>query len=611
MRYVLHFLFLSLLAPPLLAQPHTYIITASPLMTESLTGEATTLSADDISQKQNFFIQDVLRDAPAVHISNAGENGRQTRFAMRGALGGENLVLIDGIPVNDPAASGGSFDFADLMGDDIDQVQILPGSNAVSYGADAIGGVLALKTSSGRGPFKVKVKSEGGSHHTVKGQASLSGEHKNLALRTSLSGFKSGKGEFLNKIHHNRQSDDYRNGLSSTKLSYALTPEREIEIAVRESHAHLAFDSPTQAGDIILPLAAENKQKSRHHLAYLRYLSGFYHDRGESEITLSHNISHRDVRTPSMPFSSCGESLRLHSKFSLAWSEDHSSHFGAEGTHIKAQDDFSGNHQRNHQGLFIEHLYKPQHTTEIILGSRVDICSKIAPHATYRLALNQLWDKTRFRTSLGTGFKPPLLSDMFSLSPHATPNPALKPEHNHSFDIGLDHISCNDKIEFNLTFFANVINDVFLTERLPLFTFKRINGGVRKARGIEGKLRWSITPQCEFNMNATYTHARDYAAFQKRRTPHIPLWQVNHELSYSLSSSATFSLSAHKVTSQRDAVTSFSLPGYTVTDLRGAYEFACGKLYSRIENVMDKRYEQSFGYGNRGRSFYLGFEVRA
>lgn len=586
-----------------------YIITATPLTSEPITGESTIITADEIAEKQNNFIQDVLRDAPSIHISNAGDNGRQTRFAMRGAVGGENLVLIDSIPVNDPAASSGLFDFADLMTDDIETVHILPGTNAVHYGADAMGGVIELTTHAGRGPFKLKAKAEGGSHHTAKGYFSVSGEKKDIALRASLASYRSGKGDFVNKIHHNRQADLYRNILGSSKISYALTADDEIEVGLRESRAHLTFDTLKPTDDFFLPFLADNTQFARHQLRFLRYTTSFCENKAEAELTLSHTHSHRKVSMPFSHFSSSGKNIRLHGKVNLTWCPQNISNLGFEATHTKVKDDFSGKHNRPHQGVFLQHHYKAWTSTEFIFGGRIDFYRHLNPASTYRLAINHLCNNTTFRASYGTGFKAPLLSDMFNISPSAIPNPDLKPERNHSFDIGIDQKFLKDKVETNLTYFENHIDNVFLTKLAPLFKFQRINGGKRKARGVETKARAQLYDQFEVKTNATYTYAKDIQETSKRRSPHIPSLQWNNELVVKPHEDCILSFGTHHVTAQRDAITSQKLPKYTTLDLRGSINCSPLTLYGRVENLTDKRYEQTFGYGVRGRSFYIGIKA--
>ena len=57
------------------------------------------------------------------------------------------MVLIDGVIVNSPTTV--SYDFSNLMTDNIDRIEILRGAQSMLYGSDAIGGVINIYTKKG------------------------------------------------------------------------------------------------------------------------------------------------------------------------------------------------------------------------------------------------------------------------------------------------------------------------------------------------------------------------------------------------------------------------------------------------------------------------------
>ncbi|OYZ37486.1 MAG: hypothetical protein B7Y31_09475, partial [Novosphingobium sp. 16-62-11] len=53
------------------------------------------------------------------------------------------------------------------------------------------------------------------------------------------------------------------------------------------------------------------------------------------------------------------------------------------------------------------------------------------------------------------------------------------------------------------------------------------------------------------------------------------------------------------------------LPGYWLVDLRAQWRMAEGlTLNARVENVGNKQYETTGGYGSLGRTVYLGLRSR-
>lgn len=309
---------------------HTYTINASSLAHEGdhRGGDNTVITSEEIERKP--FAQDVLRAVPGLQMSSLGDAGRLTRFSMRGAVGGENLILIDGIPVNDPAASGGVFDFADLATDDIERIEVLPGASSVVYGSDALGGVINIITKRGSGDFKTRLLGEGGTHRTGRGAVGVSGENGPWTFSATGSGFTSGTGSFTNTVHHNRQSDSYRNGLGSFKASYALSGDEEIEAGLRWSEARLTFDNlkSNPQTNAYLPFKGDNIQNTRSHLKYVSYLGTFAEGFWEQMIRLSHTLTHRDSHMPTSHFDSTGQQTLLTSRSDLNWSTTHTSTFG-------------------------------------------------------------------------------------------------------------------------------------------------------------------------------------------------------------------------------------------------------------------------------------------
>src|SRR3546814_14132964 len=68
---------------------------------------------------------------------------------FRSADEDQTLVLIDGVPVNDPASTGGRFDFAGLSVQGIERIEVLRGAQSALYGGEAIGGVVNIVTRRG------------------------------------------------------------------------------------------------------------------------------------------------------------------------------------------------------------------------------------------------------------------------------------------------------------------------------------------------------------------------------------------------------------------------------------------------------------------------------
>jgi len=229
---------------------------------------------------------------------------------------------------------------------------------------------------------------------------------------------------------------------------------------------------------------------------------------------------------------------------------------------------------------------------------------------TFTLGVDQkVMKETKLRASCGNNFKPPTLSDLFQQNLlWQVPNPHLKPEKSLSFDGGVDQSFCNKKIKASLTGFYTRIDKVILSGRLANNKWQRYNGLLRVSRGLEAALDFNLPQDFEIKAALTLNHARDYPGNQK--ASFIPLFKGAGELYWQTTKALSLFVQTYGVTSQKDNITRRKINPYAYLNVGGKYEvlqhIAC---FGRVENLNNKAYEEVFGYGTRGRAFYIGVEV--
>ena len=92
-----------------------------------------------------FHVADLLAHLPGLAMSTAGPRGALTQARVRGAEANHLLVLIDGVPANDPAG-GSEFEFGGLDPAGVDRIEYLAGPQSAVWGSDALAGVLHIVT---------------------------------------------------------------------------------------------------------------------------------------------------------------------------------------------------------------------------------------------------------------------------------------------------------------------------------------------------------------------------------------------------------------------------------------------------------------------------------
>lgn len=152
------------------------IVTADrlPERPSATTASIAVFSSNDLERLGSSSLADVVRMVPGLSVESNGREGAVASLFARGGESDYNLVLIDGVRVNQ---SGGTFDFSRVSAAEIDRVEIVRGAQSALYGSDAIGSVVQLFTrrATPGDPPALVGSFEGGSFGTVRADAHLLG----------------------------------------------------------------------------------------------------------------------------------------------------------------------------------------------------------------------------------------------------------------------------------------------------------------------------------------------------------------------------------------------------------------------------------------------------
>jgi len=522
-RYSLAFicilLFSLLSVPSVSAEVYEVVDTSLEADSQSIGGTETIITDTEIKDYQETFLKDALPYTPSVILNSAGTLGRAVDFSIRGARSSQNLVLVDGIYVNDPASGGGA-DLSNFLNADMERIEILPGPQNLSYGPGALGGVVQLIPKRGHGKPSVKALGEGGSFRTKYGTLIAQGEEGALQFSTTLAGFRRGPSSFTNPLHGNRQSDRYRNGTFSSRVGYAITDNWEVEGTLRYLEGKTQFDSLQFVAqeNAFLPFKAPNFSTNKTLLASLENKWGNEKWDHSLKATYSHIL--RKTEMPSFHNQTLGEHPMIIYRADVKINCKNTLTTGFEGGQERAKE--AGFHKRNHGGIYVIHLYKLFENTELKGGIRSDQYQSLGNRVTFNIGADQkVASTTTLRASYGTNFKPPVLSDLFQKNlPWQIPNPFLKPEKSRSVEAGLDQTFWEEKVKMNLTGFLTQIEHVVLSRLTSGGKWQRYNGGNRNTKGFE--IAFSLSPEktIELKTAFTFTHSRDLPSNTK--SPLIP-----------------------------------------------------------------------------------------
>ena len=149
-------------------------IVVTPSRLESLEGSSTrsvvSIESDAIRDSTWTAFQDIINNIGGVDIRRRGPEGVQADISIRGTTFEQNLVLVDGIPMNDPQTGHHTLDLP-IPKDEIERIEILRGPASSLYGANAFGGAINIITKKAK-EKAVNLEAEAGSFDYVRGAVS-------------------------------------------------------------------------------------------------------------------------------------------------------------------------------------------------------------------------------------------------------------------------------------------------------------------------------------------------------------------------------------------------------------------------------------------------------
>jgi vitamin B12 transporter len=577
-----------LLAGPAAASPDHIVVTATRTAEDP---ESLPFSIDSIPAERweaaGGDAEAALSTVPGVSFTSSGGPGQTKSLLLRGAKAEHTLVLIDGIPVNDPLSPSRAFDFGQIPVSEIDHVEILKGPQSVLYGSDAMGGVVQIftkKTGS-------RARAEGGSYHTFSGSVSSMGFR---AGGVSSRGYSS-----ADEREGNTEPDGYRAYNLGGTQEFPLNDRFLMRLNAQYQDSRADTDkNGGRGGDSFNTYASHSQFLLREENVVLLP--------GEAELTVAGNYASH-YRTDN---TNGGDYYRgnLWKAEAIAKKPLGPQRFtlGAEyGDEGGSSSQTSGGRRDFREGAaYLQDELALSSRVELVAGGRVDLHSETRTAGTYRLGLNW-WlvpEFLRARGSVSSGFKAPSLYQTYSIYG----SPSLLPERSFGGEAGLEAKRGYWRSE--LTWFTNRFRDLI---DFNLVTNRYFNQSRALTTGVEWGLGWS-DGRLRADNALTYLRAIDPdtgVALLRR-----PRWTDSLTLGAGREKKWGTSLNLRYVGERQDAhpllLTRQTMPAYLTLGADLFREIGDGlRLTARGVNLFDRRYQETSGFGVPGLSGYAGIEA--
>jgi vitamin B12 transporter len=578
----------------------------------------TVIDAAEIERRQSQTVLDLLRTVPGVTVTRNGGPGTVAGVNIRGAENDQNVVLIDGVKLNDPSSVGGGFNFASLLTGNIERIEVVRGSQSVIWGSQAIGGVVNLITAAPTEELQVTARGEYGWRDTAQAVANVSGRVGPASISVGgvyyrTDGFSAAAG--------GAERDGYENIGANAKLLIDVADNISIDLRGFYSDGDTDLDgfrSDFTFGD------TRERAETREFVGYgginLGLMDGRFRNRVAFAYTRTDRRNLDPAATPRVTFDAEGENERFEYQGILDLdpvaatfgAETELSSFLTEGFGVRTANDV------RIISVYGEATVKPFTGLSLTGGVRYDDHQTFGDATT--LAASGVYTPnggaTRIRAAYGEGFKAPSLFQLYG----DFGNQALQPERSDSWEVGAGQRLLDGGIELSATYFyRDTSNQIDFISCTPDATIGACPTGafgtydnirLTRAEGVE--LGVTLRPNDRFTLVGQYSFIdaknRETGLQLARRPRQTVSAVIDYAFPFGLSVGSTV---AHVGDSFDDGANTSRLDGYVLVDLRAAFPVTDRiELFGRVENLGNEEYQTIAGYGTAGRAAYAGVRLK-
>lgn len=599
------------------------VVTASKLpQKQSITGKVVTvISKEQIEKSSGRTVAQVLNEQAGLAINGALNTlGSNQTVYMRGAPSGRTLILLDGVPVNDPSLISNEFDLNLISLNDVERIEICRGAQSTLYGSDAVAGVVNIITMKAdvAKPFNGKESLSAGNYGTYRGNVQVYGKEGrwNYTTRYAKLTSKGFSAAYDSTGSKGFDKDGFNSDVAGASLGFKATENLSFRSFLQYSRYNNDLDATAFTDD------RDNAVKNKNLLAG----GGFQYRRENIMVKGNYQYSdisrnYRDDSTDAPGFSKFStddyfginqfvelySSVLLTKGFTLLQGADYR-HNSMRNRFYSLSDfgpfETTFNDTAHSQGSLYASLFynAPNEKLNVELGGRLNVHSRYGSNYTYTFNPSYSFSQHyRIFGNIATGFKAPTLFQLFS----SYGEQSLRPEESKTIEAGFQQTHSN--WQTRVVFFHRKIKNGI---DFDYINYKYYNFISQKVKGLEVEATWQPVTGFNISGNYTYLHPKEtsqsrlnfndttYSYLLKR-----PAHNLNFTAGYQIKNGPFVSVSGKYVSSRYD------VGGYQKADvllddyfLLNAYaEYKVKpylKLFADAQNITGKKFFDVRGYNS-------------
>lgn len=606
---------------------------------QSETGKViTVIGREQLEKSGGKTLSELLNTVAGITLIGANNNpGTNLTASIRGASAGNVLILMDGIPVNDPSVITNYFDLNFISLDQVERIEILKGGQSTLYGSDAVAGVINIITKKESGK-KLGVYGDftGGSYNTLKQSIGIGG--KGTSTDYSVNYTHLNADGFSTATDKNNTDTFDKDGYNQNAVTghFGFKAGKYIKAQLSGVYSNYKTDLDASGFNDERDYTVKNVNKQvgagivytfkngavhanyNFNNAKREYLNGSMHI---SDSAVYHSNSNYIGRTH---FAELYSNLKLQQWEFLVggdyrFNSTDQSYFST-GIYGPFSSSLKG--KMNQISPYASVVYKTNNGLNLELGSRLNIHSEYGSNISFTFNPSYIVNKKlKIFGNLYSAYKTPTLYQLFD---GYAGNIDLTPEKGIIGEIGVALVSNKTYHARIVGFYRNTKDAIVYTFNQTTYASKYLNAGKQLNYGVELEASYTYE-KFKLTANYTYTDGKTTAAFDGTGKPlgkdtsyfnlyRIPKHSINLNAGIQATKAIYTSLQLHAVSKREEFIygsTPETLKGYATIDLYGEYKFDnVIKVFLDLKNITNKQYLDFLGYNTRKFNFVTGISFR-
>ncbi len=589
---------------------------------QSQTGKViSVITKEQIEKSSGKTVAQLLNEQAGVTINGAynAPGSVQTVF-LRGASSGRTLILLDGIPVNDPSMINNEFDLNLFSINDIERIEICKGAQSTLYGSDAVAGVVNIITvkKDVNTPFNIKATTGFGNKNTTRNNIQLYGKAGKLTYSTRFAKLKTNgfSTAYDSTGAKDFDNDGYDGNVISAAVQYQIIPSLLVKTFVMHSQYKADIDAGVFADEKDYRIRNSNLSSG----AGLNFKKGIVNITANyqyGELTRRYTNDSLFVR----PFGTKYESNKYGGRTQYAelfgtvaaakwlniiagadyrWSNMNQQYFSLSsfGPYSSSFADTSLHQTSFYSSLLFNAMNKK---LNVEVGGRTNKHSRYGSNSTFTFNPSYTINKNfRVFGSIASGFKAPSIYQVFDAF---SGNVNLQPEKSVNYELGLQQSS--EKISSRAVYFHRDIKNGIDYDYV---NFKYFNFVKQVVDGVE--LELTAAPVKNLNITANYTYLNGDEKTQSRKSVkdttysyllRRPKNNFNINIGYQFCKDIFASISGKLVSSRQDVggyrKDDITLNSYFLLSAYAEYKYGKHvKFFADAQNITNKKFFDIRGY---------------